>query len=117
MADSMPLVCIMFFTYTRISVIYFSNIENSDMLQKMKNIREMQEKLTVKHFEIDQSKMTPETASGTAIGEDTEEGQLQQLIQSLEKLGSTIQSLHSKQPARKDTSRRVSMKMDQPSEV
>lgn len=88
-------------------------VENSDMLQKMKDIREMQEKLTVKHFEIDQSKMTPETASGTAIAEDTEDGQLKQLIQALEKLGSTIQSLHSKQPIRKDTSsKRVSLRAD-----
>lgn len=71
------------------------------MLQKMREIREMQEKLTVKHFEIDQTKMAPETASGTAVGEDKEDGQLLELTQALEKLGSTIQSLHSKQPPRR----------------
>ncbi len=66
------------------------------MLQKMKDIREMQEKLTMKHFEIDHIKMVPDTASGTAISEDREEeNQLAELTKALEKLGSTIQSLHS----------------------
>lgn len=33
---------------------------NSDMLQKMNGIREMQEKLTLKHFEIDQVRINQE---------------------------------------------------------
>ncbi len=83
------------------------------MLQKMKDIREMQEKLTIKHFEIDQSKMAPDTASNTAVGEDREDGQLTELTQALEKLGSTIQSLNSRQSSRKPKdSKRVSMKLD-----
>lgn len=86
------------------------------MLQKMKDIREMQEKLTVKHFEMDQSKMAPDTASGTAVGEDKEDSQLKELIQALEKLGSTIQSLHSRQPVRKSamaaSPKRVSLRTD-----
>ena len=65
------------------------------MLQKMKDIREMQEKLTLKHFEIDQAKMSNETASTTAVGEDDEDTHLMELTDALEKLGSTIQSLHS----------------------
>lgn len=83
------------------------------MLQKMTYIREMQEKLTLKHFEIDQTKMASDTASGTAMGEDQEDDQLHELTQALEKLGSTIQSLHSKQPTRKRkeaSAKRVSMK-------
>lgn len=87
---------------------------NSDMLQKMKDIREMQEKLTIKHFEIDQSKMVPDTASNTAVGEDREDSQLSELTQALEKLGSTIQSLNSRQPHRKPRdSKKVSMKLEQ----
>lgn len=85
------------------------------MLQKMTEIREMQEKLTLKHFEIDQSKMAPETASGTAMGEDKEDEQLLELTRALEKLGSNIQSLLSKQPARKPgekSTKRVSMKFN-----
>ena len=83
------------------------------MLQKMKDIREMQEKLTVKHFEIDQSKMAPETASGTAVGEEKEDEQLLELTQALQKLGSNIQSLHSKEPAKRDVGgKRVSMKIN-----
>ena len=84
------------------------------MLQKMKDIREMQEKLTLKHFEIDQTRMAPETASGTAMGEDKENSQLMELTQSLEKLGSTIQSLHSKHPSQRDeaSTKRVSMKVN-----
>jgi hypothetical protein len=83
------------------------------MLQKMMDIREMQEKLTVKHFEMDQAKITPETASGTTMGEDKEDDQLHELTMALEKLGSTIQSLNSNQPRkRKDLSgKRVSMKV------
>ena len=86
------------------------------MVQKMNEIRKMQEELTVKHFEIDQSKMAPETASGTAIGEDS---QLVELTKALEKLGSSIQSLHSKQPDKKprDNSKRVSLKVDLPDQV
>lgn len=89
------------------------------MLQKMNDIREMQEKLTLKHFEIDQTKMAPETASGTAVGEDKEDEQLHELTQALEKLGSTIQSLHSDQPTKKrrEASRRVSMKVALQEEV
>lgn len=85
------------------------------MLQKMRDIREMQEKLTVKHFEIDQTKMAPDTASGTAVGEDKEDGQFMELTKALEKLGSNIQSLHSKQPTRKSREssvKRVSMKVN-----
>lgn len=69
---------------------------NSDMIQKMNNIRDMQERLTMKHFEIDQLKMTSDTASGTGLVEDQEDTYLIELTQALEKLGSTIQSLHSK---------------------
>ena len=63
------------------------------MLQKMNDIRGMQERLTMKHFEIDQLKMSPDTASGTGAVEDS---YLIELTQALEKLGSTIQSIHSK---------------------
>ncbi len=35
-------------------------VGNSDMLMKMNEIREMQEKLTLKHFEIDQMRITQE---------------------------------------------------------
>ena len=68
------------------------------MLQKMKDIREMQERLTMKHFEIDQLKMVPDTASNTGPSDDREDGQLLELTQALEKLGSTIQSLNSNDP-------------------
>jgi len=44
------------------------------MLQKMTDIREMQERLTMKHFEIDQLKMVPDTASNTS-GTDTGTGE------------------------------------------
>lgn len=81
---------------------------DSNMLQKMKDIREMQEKLTLKHFEIDQSKMSPgDTASGTS---DRDDAQLTELIQALERLGSSIQSIHSKQSLRKPADKRVSLK-------
>ncbi len=62
---------------------------DSDMLQKMNEIREMQEKLTLKHFEIDQMKSDPD---GKGEGSD---GSLIDLTQGLEKLGAAIQSLHS----------------------
>ena len=46
---------------------------NSDMLQKMNEIRDMQEKLTLKHFEIDQMRISQERyvltlAPGTGSG-------------------------------------------------
>ena len=74
---------------------------SSDMLQKMKDIREMQERLTTKHFEIDQLKMGPDSASNTGLSDDQEDRQLMELTQALEKLGSTIQSLHSKDSHKK----------------
>lgn len=86
------------------------------MLQKMKDIREMQERLTMKHFEIDQLKMVPDTASNTGLSDDREDGQLMELTHSLEQLGSTIQSLHSKKPMGKKSdvghSRKVTLKAD-----
>ena len=84
------------------------------MLQKMKDIREMQEKLTIKHFEIDQSNMATDTASNTAVGEDREDGQLSELTHALQELGSSIQSLNSRQPSRKPARdpKKVSMKLD-----
>ena len=62
------------------------------MLQKMSEIREMQEKLTLKHFEIDQMKVDPDTGSA---GEAASDASLMELTQGLEKLGTAIQSLHS----------------------
>lgn len=61
------------------------------MLQKMNEIREMQEKLTLKHFEIDQIKIDPEVGSKG----ETDDSSLIELTQGLEKLGDAIQSLHS----------------------
>lgn len=75
----------------------------------------MQEKLTVKHFEIDQLKMASDTASGTTVGEEGQDSQLNELTHDLEKLGSTIQSLHSERPTRKpkdSSAKRVSLKAD-----
>ncbi len=72
------------------------------MLHKMKDIREMQERLTMKHFEIDQLKMEADSASSTGLSDDREDGQLMELTQALEKLGSTIQSLHSKESKKTD---------------
>lgn len=82
------------------------------MLQRMNEIREMQEKLTLKHFEIDQVKVAQEssTSSGSGgsasaseattqpSGEDKtgeEDTSLLELTQQLEKLGTAIQNLHS----------------------
>lgn len=66
----------------------------------------------MKHFEIDQLKMTPDTASGTGL--DREDIHLRELTQALEKLGSTIQSLHSKESntkkAEEGHSRKVTLK-------
>ena len=67
----------------------FIHAGDSDMLQKMNDIREMQEKLTLKHFEIDQMKVDPDSK-----GEGSD-GSLIGLTQGLEKLGAAIQSLHS----------------------
>ena len=39
---------------------HYGVLGNSDMLQKMNEIREMQEKLTLKHFEIDQVRINQE---------------------------------------------------------
>lgn len=60
------------------------------MLQKMNVIRERQEKLTLKHFEIDQIKVDPDSKEEGGEGES-----LIELTQGLEKLGTAIQSLHS----------------------
>jgi hypothetical protein len=62
---------------------------NSDTLQKLNEIRQMQEHLTLRHFEIDQMR----------LGQDDtkDEASLHELTQTLEKLGSAIQSLHSGQ--------------------
>ena len=89
------------------------------MLQKMKEIQELQEKLTVKHFEIDQSKGMPDSASGTAMGEHKEDCQLMELTQALEKLGASIQSLHSKQSKKPvdPASKRVHLKPNIEEEV
>lgn len=71
------------------------------MLQKMNDIREMQEKLTLKHFEIDQMKINQESSGGGPTGgsrsncEEKEDASLTELTQGLEKLGAAIQSLHS----------------------
>ena len=66
------------------------------MLQKMNDIREMQEKLTLKHFEIDQMKISQESSSGSRSNcEEKEDASLTELTQGLEKLGAAIQSLHS----------------------
>lgn len=81
-------------------VLLWPSIENSDMLQKMKDIREMQEKLTLKHFEIDQMKIN-EDSGGPPVGsshsacEEKDDASLKELTQGLEKLGTAIQSLHS----------------------
>ncbi len=81
-----------------------STIGNSDMLQRMNEIREMQEKLTLKHFEIDQVKVAQESSSSAASaataqpsGEEKSEDDtsLFELTQQLEKLGVAIQNLHS----------------------
>ena len=77
------------------------------MLQRMNEIREMQEKLTLKHFEIDQIKVAQESSSSSAStsaataqpsGEEKNEEDdtsLLELTQQLEKLGTAIQNLHS----------------------
>lgn len=76
------------------------------MLQRMNEIREMQEKLTLKHFEIDQVKVAQESSSSSASsaataqpsGEEKSEEDdtsLFELTQQLEKLGVAIQNLHS----------------------
>ncbi len=62
---------------------------DSDMLQKMNVIRERQEKLTLKHFEIDQIKVDPDNKK------EGSEDSLIELTQGLEKLGTAIQNLHS----------------------
>ncbi len=59
------------------------------MLQKMNVIRERQEKLTLKHFEIDQIKVDPDSK------EEGGDESLIELTQGLEKLGTAIQNLHS----------------------
>ena len=76
------------------------------MLQRMNEIRVMQEKLTLKHFEIDQVKVAQESSStasaraataqpsGEEKGEE-EDASLIELTQQLEKLGTAIQNLHS----------------------
>ena len=75
------------------------------MLQRMNEIREMQEKLTLKHFEIDQVKVAQESSSSASSaataqhsGEEKSEeddASLFELTQQLEKLGVAIQNLHS----------------------
>lgn len=75
------------------------------MLQRMNEIREMQEKLTLKHFEIDQVKVAQEssnTASSASTAQpsgeqksEEDDTSLFELTQQLEKLGVAIQNLHS----------------------
>ena len=80
------------------------------MLQRMNEIREMQEKLTLKHFEIDQIKVAQESSSSSGGGTSTsattaqpsseekgdeDDASLLELTQQLEKLGIAIQNLHS----------------------
>ncbi|XP_011406848.1 PREDICTED: coiled-coil domain-containing protein 28B-like isoform X2 [Amphimedon queenslandica] len=64
---------------------------NSDTLSKLTKIRKMQEDLTLRHFEIDQMRISQENS-----GKDYQvEASLNELTQTLEKLGNEIQSLHS----------------------
>eukprot|EP00731_Ephydatia_muelleri_P032150 Em0023g657a len=62
------------------------------MLQKMNGIREMQEKLTLKHFEIDQVRINQERKV-SATEEVKDDLSLHELTQALEALGNEIQSL------------------------
>ncbi|KAL5457491.1 hypothetical protein EMCRGX_G034757, partial [Ephydatia muelleri] len=62
---------------------------NSDMLQKMNGIREMQEKLTLKHFEIDQVRINQERKV-SATEEVKDDLSLHELTQALEALGNEI---------------------------
>ena len=75
------------------------------MLQKMNEIRGMQEKLTLKHFQIDQMRgssgdapttttTTSSSSSSGGGGGDKNEASLQELTHALQKLGTAIQSLH-----------------------
>ena len=112
---------------------------NSDMLQRMNEIREMQEKLTLKHFEIDQVKVAQESSSSgggggstsasaaTAQPSDEDKGgeddtSLLELTQQLEKLGTAIQNLHSSESlssartgafTNKGSGKRVHLRTDQ----
>ena len=71
------------------------------MLQRMNEIRVMQEQLTLKHFEIDQVKVAQESSSTSASAATAqpsgqeEDASLIELTQQLEKLGTAIQNLHS----------------------
>lgn len=75
------------------------------MLQRMNEIREMQEKLTLKHFEIDQIKVAQESSSSASSAATAQPGDkdkseeddtsLFELTQQLERLGTAIQNLHS----------------------
>lgn len=112
---------------------------NSDMLQRMNEIRAMQEKLTLKHFEIDQIKVAQESSSsgsGTSTsaataqpsGEekgDEDDASLLELTQQLEKLGTAIQNLHSSESLssaragalKKGSAKKVQLRTEQEDQV
>lgn len=98
----------------------YQPIGNSNMLQQMNDIREMQDKLTLKHFEIDQMRISKETSGSTsgAAVEESSDASLMELTKALEKLGSAIQSLHSADSLKRPdshmrTGKKVQVRTDQ----
>ena len=107
------------------------------MLQRMNEIRAMQEKLTLKHFEIDQIKVAQESSSSSSGGTsststataqpsgeekgDEDDASLLELTQQLEKLGTAIQNLHSSESLssaradalKKGSAKKVQLKTEQ----
>ena len=92
------------------------------MLQQMNNIREMQDQLTLKHFEIDQMRTSQESIGGAGssgqTGEERNDASLMELTRALERLGSAIQSLHSsdsltRPDSRTRTGKKVQVRTDQ----